>query len=75
MREAYKEARFIVEHDGWRLDQINGKTAVNNPDFHRNANFESARSMISQVEALLELPPGITDLAQRVARLDRYFGS
>jgi hypothetical protein len=74
MQEAYKDARFIVEHDGWRLDQIDGNAAVSDPEVHRNANYESARGTLSQVEMLLELPPDTADLPQRVARLDKYFG-
>ena len=74
MQEVYKGARFVVEHDGWRLDQIDGKATVSNPDFHRNANFESARGTLFQAEMLLDLPTDIADLSQRVARLDRYFG-
>ena len=74
MQEVYKAARFIVEHDGWRLDQVDGKATVRNPDSNRNANFESARGTLSQAEMLLDLPPDTADLSQRVVRLDRYFG-
>jgi hypothetical protein len=50
-----------------------GKGILSNTDLSPYANFESARGTLSQSERLLQMPPGIEDLAQRVARLDRYF--
>ncbi|MBM4125261.1 MAG: hypothetical protein FJ246_09980 [Nitrospira sp.] len=74
MQEAYKDARFIVEHDGWRPKDIDNTATLSNPDRYRNANLESAKETLLRAETLLELPPDITDLPQRIARLDRYFG-
>ncbi len=73
MRDAYGQARFIVEHDGWRRDQLAVRHTLTNPETYRAANLEVAQRTIAQIEALLELPVETADLKVRLATLGRYF--
>ena len=74
MREAFDNARFIVEHDGWRSDQWEAKANVTDSDLYRNANFESARRTVHQIETLFEVQPDTADLPLRITQLERFFG-
>ncbi len=71
--EAYRHARFIVEHNGWREDQLSVKDALRDADRYRRANLEQAERAIEQIEKLLELPTQPNPLQQRVTRLGSYF--
>jgi hypothetical protein len=73
MTEAYNQSRFIVEHDGWRADQLNLKDALSNPTSYRRANFETAENFVAQIEKLLDLPSDGNDMRLRVERLRPYF--
>lgn len=72
-RQLFVSARFIVEHDGWRKDQLSAKGAVADPEKYRQANLENAETSISQIERLLELGPSQQSLRDRVARLTPHF--
>lgn len=69
--EMFGSAEFLVEHDGWRADQLETKDQL--LPSHRAANLEAVEQNISQIEKLLELPPMNGDLRTRVARLKPYF--
>jgi len=72
-REVYVQARFIVENEGWRQDQLNLKENLSDPAHYQRANFETAERNIAQIEQLLELPSGDSALASRLERLKPYF--
>jgi magnesium-transporting ATPase (P-type) len=69
--ELFKSATFLVEHDGWRPDQINLKDKL--PESYRTVNLEAANENISQIEKLLELPSGNADISTRISRLKLIF--
>jgi hypothetical protein len=73
MTDAYNQTRFIIEHDGWRADQMNVKDTLADPTPYRRANFETAESRIAQIEKLLDLPSDGDDLKLRLERLKPYF--
>ncbi|MBI2530665.1 MAG: hypothetical protein HYW03_00360 [Deltaproteobacteria bacterium] len=73
MTEAYARSHFIVEHDGWRPDQLNVKDTLWDPTSYRRTNFETAENRVAQIEKLLDLPSGGLDLKLRVERLRPYF--
>jgi hypothetical protein len=73
MTEGYAQARFIIEHDGWRADQLNVKDALADPTSYRRANFETAQNRVAQIEKLLDLTFDDDDLKLRVERLKPYF--
>ncbi|MBI2366915.1 MAG: hypothetical protein HYV01_18225, partial [Deltaproteobacteria bacterium] len=73
MTEAYTQSHFIVEHDGWRPDQLNVKDTLGDPTSYRRTNFATAENRVAQIEKLLDLPSGGLDLKLRVERLRPYF--
>jgi hypothetical protein len=73
MTEGYTQARFIVEHDGWRADQLTVKATLPDPTSYRRANFETAEGRVAQIEKLLDLRSGGSELKVRVERLKPYF--
>jgi hypothetical protein len=73
MTEAYTQSRFIVEHDGWRADQLNVKDTLADPTSYLRANFETAENRVAQIEKLLDLPYDGDELKLRVERLKPYF--
>lgn len=72
MTEAYSQARFIVDHDGWRQDQLNVKDTLSDAARYQQANFDSATKTIAQIEKLLEIPSDTTDLKRRMEKLRPY---
>jgi hypothetical protein len=68
----FKSAEFLVEHDGWRPDQLELKGKI--PDSYRLTNLKGVEDTISINEKLLELPPTNADLRVRLNRLKFYFG-
>jgi len=73
MNDAYEQARFVVEHDGWRADQLDGRQTIADPEPYRRANIESAERSVVEIEQLLELPTVPMDLRLRLQRLQQYF--
>lgn len=73
--EQYVSARFIVEHDGWREDQlaIKDNATINNRLQCRETNFKTAQERIVNIETLLDLPHYDGDLIARLDRLQPYF--
>ena len=61
-KEVYKAARFVIEHDGWREDQLAVKGTLPDPERYRTANLETATRQVEQIEKLLEAPSRSTDL-------------
>jgi hypothetical protein len=73
MAEAYTQVRFILEHDGWRADQLSLKERLEDQITPRQTNFEAAEGLVAQIEKLLDLPPSNVELKLRVERLKQYF--
>jgi hypothetical protein len=69
--EGLKTAEFLIQHDGWRADQMPVKDTL--PKENREVNLQSAVERIEQIEKLLELPPIHADVHARLARLKPYF--
>ena len=69
--EGFKSVTFLLEHDGWRPDQLNLKEKL--PESYRLVNLEATKERISQIEKLLELPLENADIPTRIARLKPYF--
>jgi hypothetical protein len=74
MTDSYRSAQFIIEHDGWREDQLSVKESTPNPTMYREANFQTAKERITQIEKLLDLPADNRELEVRLDRLKPYFG-
>lgn len=71
--ELYETAKFIIEHDGWRKDQLLGKDTIADPNRFRSANRQTAEKHCEQIEKLLDISPDTNDLSQRLMRLKSYF--
>ncbi len=69
--ERFQDAEFVIEHDGWRSEQLVIKSQL--PAKHRETNLQSAEEGIADIEKLLELPPVKADIRVRLARLKPYF--
>lgn len=73
MTDMYTQARFIIEHDGWRADQLSVKDTLPDPTTYRRANFDTTKGRVTQIEKLLDLPSNIVELKLRMERLKPYF--
>ncbi len=71
--EVYKAASFVIEHDGWREDQLTVKDTLPDPERYRTANLENATRQIEQIEKLLEMPSRSTDLRTRLDAIKPLF--
>ncbi len=71
--ELFRSAAFIVEHDGWREDQLPLIAKQPNAKYYRQKNYETAVDRFTQIEKLLELRVSADDLNERVKRLRPYF--
>jgi hypothetical protein len=69
--EGFRSAEFLIEHDGWRSDQLAIKSEL--PAENRKVNLQGAEDRIADIEKLLELPPMKADIRTRMARLKPYF--
>ena len=72
--EAFESSVFVVEHDGWRKDQLTIKDTLSAADAerHRSANLSHAEDRVAQIEKLIEVRPE-GDLGARIARLRPLF--
>ena len=72
--EVFESSVFVVEHDGWREDQLTIKDTLSATDAqrHRSANLSQAEDRIAQIEKLIEVRPE-GDLVTRIARLRPLF--
>jgi hypothetical protein len=73
LRDPYKEAEFIIDHDGWRQDQLGVTETLADAACYRQTNFENATRTFEQIEKLLELPVDTGDLNRRAERLRPFF--
>ena len=72
MKDGYAQARFIVEHDGWRADQIALKDTLPDPAPYRRANLKTVEDRIAMLEKLLDLSSGDDELRVRIEKLAKY---
>lgn len=72
-REVYLSAKFIIEHDGLREDQINAVKNIADKKRYQEINFSTTRLTVEQIEKLLELKPLENDLIQRLHEIEPYF--
>ncbi len=72
-KEVYKATRFVIEHDGWREDQLPARATLADPERYRTANLETAARQVEQIEKLLELVSSSGDLRARLDGLTPYF--
>ncbi|HXH21971.1 MAG TPA: hypothetical protein VNN10_08065 [Dehalococcoidia bacterium] len=72
-KEVYKAASFIIEHDGWREDQLVTKDTLPDPERYRTANLDTATRQVEQIEKLLELAPCSADLRARLNAIKPFF--
>lgn len=72
--EGFTASAFVVEHDGWREDQLPLRDTMSAGDAerYRAANLSQAEERVGQVEKLLEIRPE-GELRLRVARLKSLF--
>ena len=71
--ELYKSSKFIIEHDGWREDQLPVKDNFQNPEENRRENHQAADQYLTQMEKLLDIIPAREAHPQRLARIKTYF--
>jgi len=71
--DVYRSARFVIEHDGWRDDQLAVKATLPDPEHYRRGNFETAARQVEQIEKLLDIPVRTTDLKVRLDALKPFF--
>jgi hypothetical protein len=74
-RESFCSSAFIVEHNGWREDQLPVKENQPQAELYRQKNYESAEERFAQIERLLELQRPSDDLNERMKRLRPYFAA
>ena len=72
-RELFQSSQFIIEHDGWREDQLSNKEIIQTKDIFKQKNYETANDRLEQIEKLLEMPKTDGDLKERLERLKPYF--
>lgn len=71
--EIYRAARFVIENDGWREDQLPVRATLADPERYRTTNLEAAARQIEQIEKLFDVTPSSTDLRARLAEISTYF--
>lgn len=71
--EVFQQANFIIDHDGWREDQLELKAKLDDPQKYININFQQADKSISQIEKLLELRNLQKDRKEKIENLRKYF--
>jgi hypothetical protein len=71
--ENYQTAKFIIEHEGWRKEQLPTRDTLINPERYRAENRSAADNHLEQIERLLEITPLNDDLSQRLAQIKDYF--
>lgn len=74
-RELFESSAFIIEHDGWREDQLPVKENQPKAEFYRQKNYESAEERFAQIERLLELQRPSDGLNERMKKLRPYFAA
>lgn len=72
-KEVYKAARFVIEHDGWREDQLPVRATLADPERYRTANLETAARQVEQIAKLLEVASPSGDLRARLDGIKPYF--
>lgn len=72
-RQLFRSSLFVVEHDGWREDQVSVKDKIEHPQSYKDENLKTASNRISQIEKVLDLPQSPDDLKTRIERLKPYF--
>ena len=72
-KSVYNAARFVIEHDGWREDQLAVKETIPEPERFITANLETATRQVEQIEKLLEAPPRSQDLRARLDGIKPFF--
>ena len=72
-KEAFESASFIIGHNGWRKDQVEGKDKIENPKKYIEANLKTAEENVLQIEKLLEVRAKTNSLPERLERLNKYF--
>jgi hypothetical protein len=72
-KEVYKAASFVIEHDGWREDQLAVRGTLPDPERYRTANLETAARQVEQIEKLLEVRSPSTDLRARLDGIKPFF--
>ncbi|MBM4132404.1 MAG: hypothetical protein FJ245_01425 [Nitrospira sp.] len=73
--ELYSQTRFVVDHDGWREDQLSVRNTLPNPEIYRQKNIEAAVRSIAQIEKPLDIPPDGAELKLRVERIKPFFNN
>lgn len=72
-KDLYDEARFILDHDGWRENQLEQKKNLGDSTKDIQANLCKVGKSLTQIESLLDLPRDGTDQRERLKRLRPYF--
>lgn len=72
-KEVYKAASFVIEHDGWREDQLPVKATLADPERYRTANLETVARQVEQIEKLLEVASRSKDLRPRLDGIKPFF--
>lgn len=72
-KEAFAAAQFIIEHDGWRQDQLQIKDKLENPEKYTRANFETAQRNILRIEKLLSIQNKDKTRKEHLEVLTKYF--
>lgn len=72
-KDSLNHAIFIIEHDGWRMDQIGLKYTNAETEEYKSKNYNEVEKIISMIEKLLDLPKGDNGLKERAEKLREYF--
>ena len=72
-KDAFAATQFIVEHDGWRQDQLQIKDKLENPEEYTRANFETAQRNILRIEKLLGVQNKDKTRKEHLEGLTKYF--
>ncbi|MDD5259478.1 MAG: hypothetical protein PHD29_05880 [bacterium] len=72
-KEVFLQTSFIIEHDGWRKDQLKAKDKINNPQYYIDLNYQTADENIGQMEKLLEINNSLIKRNDKIKNLRNYF--
>lgn len=71
-KEAFIQAKYIIEHDGLRDDQLRQKDLLDDIEKYRKINYESAEKILNQIERLLEIKSNSKKIDDRVRYLEQF---
>ena len=73
MRANYLNAKYIVEHDGWREDQYDQREHISNAQDVININYKEAKETIERQLKLYDIKVVSLDLYEQIEKLGKIY--